>query len=206
MSGGWLDYVRVFACLLLMAGAIKVMDDYLDRDFDLTCGKRTLAARLERSALPYGLVLALVATFLDLRVALAVFFGSYAVGMFANWKEKMPTHLPAYVEIVASIILACLFSGWQTALWGIAMMAAIDWLDDLLDRAVDRRSGQRNLASKMGTIETLLLVLAALGVAVLVNASLTVLAFLALPMIIVLDELTTQRLWKTSEEDGVNVP
>ncbi|WP_067932901.1 hypothetical protein [Alicyclobacillus kakegawensis] len=202
MSGEWFDALRTLACLLLMAAAVKLMDDYLDSDYDMACGKRTLAARLERAALPYGLAIALVAAFLNLDVAIAVFFGSYSVGMFSNWKAKMPTRLPAYVEIAASVALACLLTGWQTALWGLAVMAAIDWLDDVVDRAVDRRSGQGNVVVRMGTVETLLLVLAALCVSVLTNAGLTVLAFLALPVVSVLAELTTHRLWQAQEGNG----
>jgi 1,4-dihydroxy-2-naphthoate octaprenyltransferase len=202
VSGEWLDWLRTFASLMLMAGAIKLMDDYLDRDFDLGFGRRTLAARLERSALPYGLLLALVGSFLDLHAALAVFFGSYAVGMFSCWRTIMPTRLPAYVEIVATVGLSCLLLGWRTALWGLAMMAVIDWLDDLVDTSVDRRTGQGNLAVRIGVVETLLLMLATLCVAVVMDAHLTILAFIVLPVVSIVAEVTTIRLWQAQDEHG----
>ena len=87
--------------------------------------------------------------------------------MFSSVRERMPTHLPAWLEILCAFALAYLFCGWQAALWGIAMMAAIDLLDDLRDLPADRAVGQKNLACKIGFVETLLLILIALVVAVL---------------------------------------
>ncbi|MCL6548323.1 MAG: hypothetical protein K6T30_05380 [Alicyclobacillus sp.] len=202
MSGDWLDWLSALACLLCTGAAVKLMDDYLDAEYDICRGQRTVATKLGRATLPYSLVLALVGAYLNLHEALALFFASYAVGMLSGWRERLPTRLPAYVEMLAAVGLSCLLSGWRMALWGVAMMALVDWLDDVIDVSGDQVSGQRNMVVRIGMVETLLLCLAALLVAVLTDASLTALAFLAVTLLTILSELTTSRLWGTVDPEG----
>lgn len=202
MFGNLPEWVNVLASLLLMGAAVKMLDDALDLQADLANGKSTIAGRLGRSVTAYVVILALCAAAFQLPVAIAVFLGSYAVGMFSSVRERMPTHMPAWLEILCACALAVLFCGWQAALWGVAMMAAVDWLDDLRDLPADRRVGERNLAGRIGFIETLLLVLVALSVAVLTEATWTVFAFLALAVLEVVAGVTTRQLWNTDKTDA----
>jgi len=202
MFGGWFEWVAPFASLLLTGAVIKLLDDALDADFDKFRGERTLAVRLGPAAFPYGLVVALLAAYCDVRLAIALFFGSYAVGMFATWRERLPTRLPAFVEILLAVGLSLVLSGWRTALWALAMMAVIDWLDDLVDSSRDKVSGQANLVLRVGLVPTLFLVLAALCLAVLLNPVLTALTFIAVTLLTMVAETTTKHLWKTHEQDG----
>lgn len=202
MSGSLLDLFTSLLSLIFVGSAIKLMDDYLDAEYDICRGEHTLAVKLGRATLPYTLVLALLGAYLHLDAAIALFFGSYAVGMLSTWSERLPTRVPAYVEIGAAVLLSCWLAGWQMALWGLALMAMIDWLDDLIDMSGDRRSGQRNLALRLGVVETTLLTLIAMCAAVLTNPRWTVFGFIAFTMLTVLAEFTTSRLWQTSEENG----
>jgi hypothetical protein len=170
------------------------MDDYLDADYDACRGHRTLAVKLGRATLPYALVLALVGANLNAGLAIALFLGSYAVGMFATWRERLPTRVPAVVEIGLAFTLSVGAAGWRTALWGLAIMAVIDWVDDLIDMHGDAASKQFNLAVKVGPIETVFLILVALIAAVFTNAQLTMWAFVALAILTILFEATTTRL------------
>ncbi|MBX5436782.1 MAG: hypothetical protein IRZ33_06140 [Alicyclobacillaceae bacterium] len=202
MSGGWHDWLLSLACLLFTGAAVKLMDDYLDAEYDICRGQRTMASKLGRATLPYSLVLALLGAYLSLHEAVALFLASYAVGMLSAWRERLPTRMPAYLEMAAAVGLSYLLVGWRLTLWGVAMMALVDWLDDVIDMAGDTVSGQRNLAVRVGVVETSLLCLAALLVAVLTNASLTVLAFLAVTVLTILSDLTTTRLWRTFDPEG----
>ena len=202
MYGAWFEWGAAFASLLLTGAVIKLLDDALDADFDKFRGERTLAVRLGPAVLPYGLVIALLAAYCDVRLAIALFFGSYAVGMFATWRERLPTHLPAFVEILLAVGLSLVLSGWRMALWGLAMMAVIDWLDDLVDSSRDKVSGQTNLVLRIGLVPTLFLVMAALCVAVLLNPVLTAWAFIAVALLTMAAEITTKHLWKTYDQDG----
>lgn len=199
MSGTWLEIFRTFVSLLLMGAAVKLMDDSLDAVYDEARGQRTLAARLGRSALPYVLLLGVVATALNREAALAAFLGSYVAGMFTTLDQKLPSRLPAWLEVIVIVVLALATLQWQDALWGIAMMSVIDWLDDLVDYASDKVRGQWNLAHHLGVPETLLLILIALVVAVLTNPLYTAVTFVVVPVIETVAGYTTIRVSRQSE-------
>lgn len=203
MFGAWHEWLVWLAALVCTGAAVKLMDDFLDADYDLCRGERTLAVQFGRATLPYALVLALVGAAIDAKIAVAVFFGSYVVGMFSTWRETLPTRVPAYIEIVIACLISAAFSGWRLALWGVAMMAVIDWLDDVVDVTSDRQAGQANVAGHIGLAETLLLILAALCTAVLSNAQLTGIGFIALAILSVAAEMTTTQIWQTYDRgDG----
>lgn len=204
MYGGLLESVATLFCLILVGATIKLMDDYLDAEYDICRGKHTLAMKWSRATLPYALALLLVAAYLNLSVAVAVFLGSYAVGMLTSWRQKLPTKVPAFVEMMAALVLSVLLVGWQMALWGVALMAMFDWVDDIVDMMGDRRSGQQNMALKIGVVETSLLTLIAMCAAVLCNAWWSALGFIAFTLLTVLSEATTSNLWQSIErEKGV---
>ncbi|MCL6593469.1 MAG: hypothetical protein K6T31_05790 [Alicyclobacillus sp.] len=182
--------------MLLVGAAIKLMDDHLDAEYDICRGERTLAVRLGRACLPYALVLALLAAYIDRQLTLALFFSSYAVGMLSQWRDVLPTRLPAVCEMAAAVCLSCTLTGWRTALWALALMVTIDWLDDLADVHKDVRTGQRNVAARLGVVETSLLVLAAMCLAVLASPRLTAIAFVVLTLLTIAAEWTTRRLWQ----------
>lgn len=201
MSGAWHECLVWLGCMLCMGAAVKLMDDALDADYDLYRGRRTLASQFGRATLPYALALGVVAAAIDLQVAIAVFFGSYAVGMFSTWRETLPTRVPAYVEVLAAVGLSVALIGWRMALWGIASMAVVDWIDDVMDLSGDKRSGQSNLAARIGLAETLMLTLVALCTAVLTDAKLTAVVLIAVTLLTVGAEMTTVHLWKTDDDD-----
>ena len=204
MSGGWLEWVLAYGALVCAGSVVKLTDDVLDAEFDRNRGRVTLASRLARAALPYGLVLGLIAARLNLSLTIAVFFGAYAVGMVPTWRERLPTRVPAYVEIGAAMVVSILCVGWRLSIWGLAIMAVIDWLDDVVDASNDKLTGQRNLAVRFGVVETLLSILVALCVAVLVNAADTALVFAAVPVVTAVAELTTTRWWSDfGDDEGV---
>ncbi|GGJ04253.1 hypothetical protein GCM10010885_11910 [Alicyclobacillus cellulosilyticus] len=205
MFGGWHDVFIRLAAMVAVGAAVKLMDDYLDAEFDLCLGKRTLAARWGRATLPYALVLALIGCSLDRTLAVSLFFGSYAVGMLSQFAERMPTRVPAYVEMALAFMTSVLLAGWRSALWGVAMMAVIDWLDDFMDRLPDKQSGQRNLAVRIGTVETLMLMLIALCIAVLCDGMDTAIAFVAAVLLYAAAEWTTTCRRHVPNDDGVSV-
>ncbi len=200
MFGSLLEWAIELLAMVLMGGVIKLMDDALDAEYDICRGEHTLAVKLGRALLPYTLVLAVLALFLQPMLTTALFFGSYAVGMFNHWREKLPTHVPAYVEIFLVAGLSLLLTGWQNTVWGFAFMALVDWGDDMTDAARDKVSGQDNLVLHIGWIETSLLLLLVLCVAVLMNPFATATGFIALAALTVLAELTTSKLWQVSDE------
>lgn len=200
MFGDWHDVLDVSLSLLFAGASIKLMDDALDVEFDLCQGKRTLAARFGRSVLPYSLALFAIAVAIQSHIALAAFFGSYAVGMFARPGERLPTRLPAWVEIVLAIAICVALVGWRDALWGISIMAVVDWLDDVMDRYRDAETGQFNVVVRFGLIEVLFALLGLFCVALYANMEGTIFALIALAILNIVSELTTVRLYVGEEE------
>ncbi|GMA55539.1 hypothetical protein GCM10025858_00420 [Alicyclobacillus sacchari] len=205
MFGDWLDLLRAGAALLFLSAAVKWMDDALDVEYDICQGKRTLAARFGRATLPYCMVLFGVGMACDLQAAMACFLGSYAAGMFARPTERLQTRVPAWVEICCAIALATALLGWRSALWGVAMMCAVDWLDDVMDRYKDAESGQFNTVVRFGLVEMLLALLGALCIALYANVAWTILAFIVLALLTIVSDMTTARILTTEREEASDV-
>lgn len=202
MYGGWLNVVEMLLSLFFAGAAIKLMDDALDVEYDLCRGKRTLAARLGRATLPYSLVLFGIGMTLDSKVALAAFLGSYAVGMFSRPGETLPTHIPAWLEVVATLGICVVLTGWRDALWGVSMMSLIDWLDDVMDRHKDARSGQFNLVIRFGMTEVLFGMLIVFCLALYAQVAWTIAAFVVLVFLNIASELTTVKMFPQEEEEA----
>lgn len=200
MYGGLLDWMMRLGSMVLMGAAVKLMDDYLDSEYDICRGERTVAVKIGRASLPYALVCAVCSAYLNVAIAVSLFFACYALGMLTNAREKLPTRVPAYVEVIVSAAILWGMVGWRMALWALAFIAFIDWLDDIIDMTRDARTGQRNLALRLGMVETTLLILLAMCTAVLADARYTAIGFIAFAILTVLAELSTSRMWQSSHE------
>lgn len=194
MYGDWDELGRLFIGLLAVGFVIKMVDDALDAEYDICRGQRTLAVKWGRAALPYTIIMVLLAAWANLQLTFAAFLGSYAVGMFINWRETLPTRVPAYVETILMMSISVLLVGWRNALWGLAMMCVIDWLDDVIDRWRDHDSGQLNMVHRFGIVEVLLATLVALCTAIFANPEWSILTFIAVPILTIFFEATTTQL------------
>lgn len=199
MFGGWPDIVRVCIALLLSGATVKIMDDALDIEYDLCRGKRTLAARLGRASLPYSLVVFGVSMAVQPNVSISILIASYCVGMFTRSAEILPTRVPAYVEVIIGLLVLCLLVGWRNALWAIAMMSLIDWLDDVMDRHRDRETGQGNLVVRFGLVEVLFGILIVFCLALYTQTAWTIAALVAWVVLDIVFHLTTQSVLDTDE-------
>lgn len=192
--------------MILIGLVIKWLDDSLDSEFDICRGERTLAARLGRSLLPYALCVAVFALSLDAKLASALFLSSYALGMVTNWTERLPTRLPPYVESVIAVLFGVLLAGPGLELWALLFIAWVDWLDDLVDFRKDRVTGNRNLAHKIGFVETTLLILLALLGSVWLRPDLTLMGFVAVTIVTVIAEMTITHIWTENVLEEGNSP
>lgn len=200
MFGVWSSLLVELLGIVLAGLTIKLMDDWLDVEFDQCIGRQTLSLRLGRACLPYCLALLGFAIALAPQVALPLFLASYAIGMGHELREKMPTRLPGWVESIVAVGLALLTAGWQVAAWAVCVMAMIQLLDDLMDLHNDRRSGQNNWANRFGYVEaTLAMFIFALG-AVLLSPLHTVEVLIATPLVHIVLSLLGGIGFKEKEE------
>lgn len=200
MSGAWHEWGTTLAALVLVAMSIKLLDDYVDADYDICHGERTLAARIGKLSITYSMLFLVLAAAADVRVTVAILLASQAVGMLSGWRREERRLSTRAFEMSICILLSIVVCGLNLTLWALAMLAAANWLDDLVDVSTDKASGQRNVVLRLGWQGSLLLTLAAFALAVFLNAFDTVLALISMAATMVASELTTRHLWKTTEE------
>lgn len=176
--------VRSAAAIFLTGWVVKLMDDFLDLRYDILQGERSLAIRLGEGTLPYSLLLFCLAVLLEPVAACSLFLGAYAAGMASDLERRLPSGLPGVKEALAALLVGFLFLPWHAVLWGVAVMLAVQAVDDLADLAPDRISGNPNLARRFGIVETRLAALGALAVAASLRPLGTVMVFAAIPLVL----------------------
>ena len=189
MFGVWSSLFIEWLGIVLAGWTIKLMDDWLDVEYDQCIGRQTLASRLGRANLPYGLLGLGLAMAIAPGVALTLFLTAYALGMGHDLRERMPTRFPGWLESVIAMGLAVWYAGALLAGWALAVMMMIQLLDDLMDHHNDRRSGQNNWAIRFGFVEAALAMFICALVAVLLEPWKTAEVLVALPVVHVLMSL-----------------
>jgi 4-hydroxybenzoate polyprenyltransferase len=140
----------------LCSVAVKLTDDWLDRDRDLAVGRSNWAAAIGGGAMVYAALFLALAAGVNAAVSLALFFASYVVGMFNDLGRLLPSRLSGWQESVLVLAAGMAVCGWRTMLFAVLFVAAVQLFDDCLDRTGDRLAGQRNFACRLGMAECLL--------------------------------------------------
>jgi len=156
------ELAAVFFAAALCSLAVKLTDDWLDRERDRAAGRPNLAAPLGTGAMVYAALLLALAAGLHAAVTVALFFASYVIGMFHDFGRLMPSRLSGWQESFLVLVGGAAICGGRLMLFALCFVAAVQFVDDCLDLAADRLAGQRNLACRLGVAECLLLALAAL--------------------------------------------
>ncbi|MDR7865569.1 MAG: hypothetical protein RIN56_02065 [Sporomusaceae bacterium] len=136
--------------------AVKITDDWLDRDRDAAIGRVNWSARLGAGAMVYAALFLALAAGINAAVSLALFFASYVVGMFTDLGRRLPSRLTGWQESLLVLAAGVGLCGWRTMLFAGLFVAAVQLIDDCIDLADDRLAGQRNFACRFGAVECLL--------------------------------------------------
>ncbi len=164
-SSSWLTTgLSVF----LVGWAIKLMDDYVDREVDIVLGSPNLSRALS-DGLPIYLALTVaLAVYSEPTTGLTLFLAAYLVGMAGEAGVSYAGGWRAWVEILAAAVLGCMIAPRQFML-NLVLVVTIQLGDDLLDRRADQLAGKRSLPILFGPRLSLLilvtLVLTALAMA-----------------------------------------
>lgn len=148
--------LRIGLAVFLCAAAVKLLDDWLDKDHDQAVGCKNWAVFLGPGAAVYAALLLAMAAAVSARVSLALFFASYSIGMFSDLNRKLPSRLMGWQEVIIVCGLGTALLGWRSMLFSLLFITAIQLFDDCLDAAADLLAGQRNLANRFGMLECLL--------------------------------------------------
>jgi 4-hydroxybenzoate polyprenyltransferase len=150
------NFVTIALSVSLCSAAVKLMDDYLDKDIDLSIGRKNWAEILGRGTMVYAVLLLAFAAALHTQMALSLFFACYIVGMFTSLSQRLPSSLKSWQESFLVFILGSWFLSWHIMLFALSFVFAVQLIDDCIDYQCDKRIGLRNFAHRFGVIECLL--------------------------------------------------
>ncbi|NPV52620.1 MAG: hypothetical protein HPY71_03745 [Firmicutes bacterium] len=146
--------LRSLSAALLAGVAIKLMDDYIDREVDEICGKYSFALTLEGALVPYALLCAALACALDSSLASSLIIGSYIVGMLPDLDEVFPSGLNARLESIVVGLFGVILLGWRAILSSIVLMSGVQLIDDIVDYLHEGAIVGRNYAKAFGCLGT----------------------------------------------------
>ncbi|WP_425060969.1 hypothetical protein SCACP_17350 [Sporomusa carbonis] len=147
------DFLSTTAAVMCCSAAVKLADDYLDKEYDCIAGKNNWAEFLGRGTMLYAMFLLALAAGINAALSLSLFLGSYIVGMFNSMRERLPSRLNGFQESLLVFTIGTVLFGWNYMLFSLSFVSAIQLFDDYIDARSDCLSGQRNLANRFGCVE-----------------------------------------------------
>lgn len=197
------DWLRLVGAVAGTGAAVKLMDDQLDRAADGLTSSPSSAASLGPGAVPYALASLLLGALLRPDAAAGLFFSAYAAGMADDARRPLPTGLPAWTESVGALAVAGIAAGAVTGGAALALIVFVQCVDDIVDEEQDGAAGARNFTRDLGAVETRLLALACLLVAISLSPALSLAVFVAMAFLdAVFAKAARLGRMKSGSEDG----
>lgn len=168
----WLEifeFMKIMIAVIFCSAAVKLVDDYLDRDIDINAGRNNWAESIGNGSMVYAMLLLVIAAGINASVSMPLFLASYIVGMFNDLKSIFPSRLNGFQESLLIMLLGILFFGWNLMFFAVLFILSLQLIDDCLDAHTDRITGQRNFAHHLGVIECVILGIMALLIACWIN-------------------------------------
>jgi len=151
------DGAGIVISVILCSMAVKLVDDFLDRDFDTRAGCLNFSKKLGRGAIVYGMLFLSLGASMNASVTMPLFLASYCIGMCNDLKKVFTSGFSGIQESLLVFILGLLLWGWRSMLFSMFFIFSMQLFDDYLDIYTDQLAGYRNLAYRMGKVECLLL-------------------------------------------------
>jgi len=151
------DFSVTTLSVMCCAAAVKLADDFLDYDIDTRMGRYNWAEILGKGTMFYSLILVIIAAGLNATVSMPLFLGSYIIGMFNDLKQRFPSRLSGFQESLVVFVIGFILFGFRNMIFALLFIFAVQLLDDCIDAYSDKLAGYRNLAHRLGLIESLLL-------------------------------------------------
>lgn len=150
------DFLSIVIAVVCCSAAIKLADDYLDREYDVIAGKANWTEVLEQGTMLYAMFLLALAAGINTSLSLSLFLSCYIVGMFSSMRDKFPSRLSGFQESLIALTIGLFLFGLHTMLFSLSFILAIQLFDDYIDAQSDHLVGQRNFANRFGEIECLI--------------------------------------------------
>ncbi|MCE5286677.1 MAG: hypothetical protein LLG02_12635 [Pelosinus sp.] len=151
------DFLAASMAVVCCGAAVKLSDDFLDKEMDIRSGQHNWALTLGSGALFYAIICLIAAAGLNSQVSLPLFLASYIVGMFNDYQHIFPSRLTGLQESLLVLVLGVCLFGLNSMLFSLSFILAIQLFDDCLDIHRDKLAGYRNWAYRFGLAECSLL-------------------------------------------------
>lgn len=186
-----------FLAILLTGCVVKLIDDYLDQEFDMVRGKYSLARHLGLGSMIYALIIFAVSASLNWRISVALLFAAYITGMVYDLNTKYMSGLSGLQEICIIFLISLLLVGINYTFAAIFILLFIQIADDWLDTKHDALTGQRNSMQILGTAEAWICGMIFLLLAFYIEPRLSIFVLLAAPLAVWLINQTEKRMTHT---------
>lgn len=150
------NFITIALSVALCSAAVKLIDDFLDKDIDFSAGRKNWAELVGAGSIVYAALFLAFAATLDAQVSLSLFLACYIVGMFNSLGQRLPSKLNGWQESLVIFLIGLFFFGIKQMLFALCFILAIQLIDDCIDFRLDRLSGHRNFAHRFGQLECLL--------------------------------------------------
>jgi hypothetical protein len=181
------EMISRFIAISIIGMVIKLTDDSLDEipvaGHPGHPGKPSLAIKLGKGVMAYGLLLFTIAVSVQSSVSATLFLAAYAVGMVKDPELLLPTYLPAWLESFLTVMIGVLFWGWSEMISSFVIMGVIQLGDDYLDREQDRKEQRYNLTHDWGQVEVILLAFFLTSISFMLDGEKTLLVLAAAPLV-----------------------
>ncbi|HHY98398.1 MAG TPA: hypothetical protein GX509_06635 [Firmicutes bacterium] len=169
------------------------MDDFLDREIDMSGQRPSLFTLMGDATFPYSILSFALACAFDARIACPLMLGIYATGMISENGARYPSGLTAYLEVALTILFSLLFFGFRLTFASVFLMIALQLVDDLVDYSKERDVGSRNLVRLLGKGEAFLLSICLLLAGWIADRKITCLVVIGAPIVMLLVSLLCRR-------------
>ena len=150
------DFMINTIAVVCCAIAIKLTDDWLDREQDHLACRKNWSSILGTGTMVYAMLFLIIAAAINGTVSLPLFLASYVVGMFHDLTNRFPLGLSGWQESLIILGLSIILFGWNQTAFALLVVAAVQLCDDCYDLTSDCMAGQRNFAAQFGCVECLL--------------------------------------------------
>lgn len=166
------EFVRLTIAVVCTSAAIKLVDDFLDAQQDKDIGIFNWVEVLGSGTMVYAMLLLVIGGALNAPVSLSLFLASYIVGMFNDLNKLFPSRLSGLGESILVGIIGIIIFGLHQILFSIVFVISIQLFDDCIDLHIDHLAGRRNIAYRLGWSICLLLAIAFLLIAWVIDENL----------------------------------
>jgi 4-hydroxybenzoate polyprenyltransferase len=164
-SGGLFVRLAEVASILLVAGAVRMLDDAIDEP-----------QTINTATVSYVSILVACAAALSVTTAITLFLACYSWGMTGNLGRLLPSGLTCSAEALLAVLIGAWRFGPIPMLAALSIVAFIQAVDDVMDYDSDRERGASTWATRWGRVETLLFGLLGLCICLQISLFLAVAA------------------------------